>query len=139
MTISMDKKYYTRTGLPVRVVCVDYKNNVNPSLTVLCLITQPTGEELLALRNEDGAEDSSELGLGVDIIEVPPWHDIMIDEPVVATNSKGDEYKGHFAGLIDKRPTIWDGGGTSWITTSSVLMSSCRRPTPEELDQKRIM
>ena len=48
------------------------------------------------------------------LIEVSPYFDIPIDTPVWARHEKTDKWiSGHFAGVINGRPTTWIGGGTN--------------------------
>jgi len=59
MLISIDKKYATKDGHPVRVICTDYENIEEPHLCVICLIKYKNGESITyrTLSGKTHAED----------------------------------------------------------------------------------
>lgn len=69
-----------------------------------------------------------------DLIEVSPWNDFKIDEPVIAT-SCGEISKRYFAGVSKGGlPTVWPHGATRWSGGDKRIMcESIRRPTEDEL------
>ena len=128
--IEMGKKYRTRDGRPARVLCVDAKG----TQPVIALVSNGNGESIVrtSLAGEFYAgDDVHELNL----IEVGPYDDFEIDEPVMVRNNAAEWERRHFAGISDKgSPMTWNHGMTSW--SAAELKSSwdeCHRPTPEEL------
>lgn len=128
--IEIGKKYRTRDGRPARVICVDAKG------------TQP----VVALVANDGREKVISTDLAgeccnnydLDLIEVGPYGDFKIDEPVMVRNHHDIHnlwFKRFFAGEISGLPYTWDFGATSWSSDNGHKSSwdECRRPTPEEL------
>ena len=63
--ISMDKKYRTREGKPVRILCTDFKG-ANP---VVVAIRWSDTAEVLSMYEEDGTRPKSPLD---DLVEVSP-------------------------------------------------------------------
>lgn len=51
--ITMDKKYMTRDGRPVRVICTDREGN-DPYLPVVYLVLGEDGREVVCLADADG-------------------------------------------------------------------------------------
>jgi len=130
----MNKKYITRSGLPARVICTDYNGTSHIPLPVMCLVKQLDGKEALGYLNAQGRCGDGSTDTEYDLIEVTPWYDIKVDEPVIATRKDGSELRAHFAGIHNGGPSIWEDGLTSWMTKTMAGVSSCRRPTEEELE-----
>lgn len=133
--IDINKKYRTRDGLPVRLLCTDLKNNYS----VVGIITFFDGEEELKSWRYNGKYINNNEH-NWDLVEITPWDDFKIDEPVMVCdqNSKAWE-KRHFAGVDKKgKPLVWPNGKTSWTTfnlENSYARDFCRRPTAEELNK----
>jgi len=127
--INMTKKYRTRDGRYVRVLCVD-REGTQP---VVALVKYTDGTECLAAFDADGKYRG--VPSDFDLIEVGPYEDFKIDEPVmVSDTSDGCWEPWHFAGVNERgRPLTWSNGGTSWSTNVYVEWKFCRRPTEEEL------
>jgi len=69
------------------------------------------------------------------LIEVSPYADFKIDDPVMVRNAV-EWVKRHFAGVTDMgAPKVWDAGFTSWTSEEqpNAFWNQCRRPTAEEL------
>ena len=69
------------------------------------------------------------------LVEVSPYPDFKIDEPVMVRDESGNEWdKKCFSGVSKNGlATCWLHGGTSWTTNHVVEWRQCRRPTAEEL------
>ena len=75
---------------------------------------------------------------GVNLVEVSPYADFKIDEPVMVRDDNcGEWLRGHFAGLTtDGLAKIWGGEGTHWSSRGTWShWEQCRRPTAEELSK----
>ena len=128
--IEMGKKYRTCDGQPARVICVDAKG-VQP-IVALVEIDSETEINIRATLDGEflkGAENN------LDLIEVGPYDDFKIDEPVMVCNGVERRWiRRYFAGVApDGRPMTWNSGATSWTTDSRMPWDECRRPAPEEL------
>ena len=133
--ISMDKKYKTRNGLPVRILCLDRKGDMYP---VIGLVTIENGAESIHTFTADGRFNFSPEGDSYDLIEVSPYEDLKIDEPVMVRNSGAIDWsRRHFAGVAANGKVLcWDSGCTSFTAGESFGWDEGRRPTPEELAGK---
>ena len=126
--ISMNKKYRTRGGQDVRVLCVDGPNDVFPVIAIVgCEVRsfRLDGSYSLAINNENL----------LDLIEVSPWDDFKIDELVMVKGVSGKWYKRYFAGVqADGRPVTFMHGAKSWNANGQVTAwEECRRPTEDKL------
>lgn len=135
--ISMDKKYKTRDGRPVRILCVDRKDREYP---VVALVQEREDYESVQSFTGKGNFMIHYDGDNYDLIEVLPYEDFKIDEPVmVRAGVDGHWYRRHFAGVDTYgSPMAWDCGVTSFTSGNSRACAwhECRRPTPEELAGK---
>ena len=130
----MNKKWRTGNGHDARIVCVDLKRKVSP---ILCLVTRDDGIEQILPLTEDLSlySDNREPFL----IEVTPWDDIKIDDPVVCWDANSSvRYKRHFAGVSENgRPRAWDKGLTSFSAdgddADKVFWGYCRPATEAEI------
>lgn len=129
--ISMNKKYKTRSGQSVRVLCVDRPDAKYP---VIALVGDHGSVETFSIEGTY----CPDVGSGeLDLIEVPPCADFKIDDPVMVR----DEYKWyrrHFAGVSeDGFPLAFYQGTTSFTRPYNALLpeqwKECRRPTDEEM------
>lgn len=128
--IDMNKKYRYRSGAPARVLCVD---RPVPHSSVLAM----SESGAISYHTPDGVVWDQEHGF--DLIEVSPWDDFEVDEPVMVRHGGGFCWTHrHFAGVCEGgRAATWADGLTSW-TASNIITTwdECRRPTPEELRDK---
>ncbi|UCV26767.1 hypothetical protein [Ferribacterium limneticum] len=134
MQIDINKKYRTRDGHPVRILCCDKLGDCFP---VVALISYPKGHEETNLYTLNGRYNS----VGTDqrdLIEVSPYEDFVIDEPVMVRHSASDPWRRrHFAGVSEAgSPISWSDGQTSFTSSTKLAWTECRRPTPEELANK---
>ena len=135
IVIDMSKKYQTVGGdtddgefpEPVRIVCVDGPGNY----PVLGFVGDDTKSYRWTIGGKARGEGISSMH---DLVEVSPWHDYKIDEPVMV-NIAGGWRKRYFAGISDNgKPMTWLNGSTSWSNEwKPVEYHSVRRPTEGEL------
>ena len=127
--IEMGKTYRLRDGRPARVICVDAKGEQ----PVVALVPNIDGE--YTIRTSLVGEFYTNQEHDLDLIEVGPYDDFKIDEPVMVRDDSENKWiRRYFAGVApDGRATTWNVGATSWTTESRTSWNFCRRPTPEEL------
>lgn len=129
MTTSMDKKYTTREGRPVRLLCTDAPG-VYPVVALVDGLA--TAQSFTA---EGGFQVTQAHSL--DLIEVVPYADFKIDDPVMVRDTDGEPWTPrYFSGVSHaEQATTWKEGATSWTVHEKhrVSWAECRRPTPEEL------
>jgi len=129
--ISMDKTYKTRDGCDVRIACV----NAGSNAPVVAVVNNET-----IVYNADGRFFTSIQNESVwDLIEVSPYADFKIDEPVMVRNSKGQDWTcRYFAGVdLEGNAKAFVGGANSWTKSGDDqghTWNQCRRPTAEELE-----
>lgn len=126
--ISMDKKYRTRSGITIRrVLCTDGAASYYP-------VVAETVEGRIVQYDTRGNAAGGAYSL--DLIEVSPYEDFKIDDPVmVKVNSCAGWYRRYFAGIApDGKPMAFVSGCDSWTSHKVVeRWDECRKPTAEEL------
>ena len=130
--ISMDKKYQTKDGKKVRVLCVDVKDEDYP---VLALVLVGDSESVQQFTKNGYLHSEHSLDEW-DLIEVSTYADFKVDEPVMVREHDGGTWQPrHFAVIGENgKPRCWSDGKTSWSgAPTSFGWDQCRRPTPEEL------
>lgn len=133
--IEMGKKYKTRSGLPVRILCNDFKNG---TYTVIAAVyDQETGCESTISVSSTGSYIEEEEN-PLDLIEVTPYDDFKEDDLCVVweiTESKEFRYFSH-----EKSNIAWcfSSGGTSYTRTATTSWTNCRKATEEEIKTKTI-
>lgn len=128
----MDKKYRYRNGDPAIVIWA--KERGEDPYPVISL--RKDGEILT--HSKTGRAVLEDIPDPFDLIEVSPYEDLKIDDPVMAYHAMdGTPYPRHFAGVEpDGRPRTWANGRTSFSIHSNndyIICDKCRRPTKEEL------
>ena len=116
----MGKKYRTRDGRAVRVLAVDLNRRGWPVEAFVEDHDKSTGATHAYTDNGKFTRN----GIGeheADLIEITPFDDLKIDDPVVVTigsqGSVGQVF--HFAGTTeDGRPKVWAQGRTSLTVKS---------------------
>lgn len=128
--IEMHKKYKTRDGHPVRILCVDCIGK-NFAFPVIALVKNTEGEEHIEQYMPDGHYHKNHED-DLDLIEVQPWEDFKIDDPVLVSDDGECWYKRHFAGIgCNGRPTAFNDGATSFTTPIPTLITEwnyCKKP-----------
>lgn len=119
--ISMGKKYRTRDGRAVRVLAVDLGGPAE--FTVVAATKEKDGKEYVGLHTKEGRYCTTRKDNIRDLIEITPFDDMKIDDPVtITTGSQGNVGKVfHFAGTTeDGRPKVWAQGRTSLTVKNKV-------------------
>ena len=129
--ISMDKVYKTKSGLPVRVICVD----AITSCPVLALIKQTQDAEQLHSYAPDGQHYYKS---DYDLVEYNPLNDFKLDDPIMVRLRIADPWVyRHFAGIENGKPTTFINGLTSFSNKEKNCPATTwylyRKPTIEEL------
>ena len=133
--IEMSKKYKTRSGLPVRILCNDFKND---TYTVTAAVLEIHGVETLYSYTNTGEFLRGVINHPNDLIEVTPYDDFKEDDLCVVweiTESKEFRYFSH-----EKSNIAWcfSSGGTSYTRTATTSWTNCRKATEEEIKTKTI-
>lgn len=121
--ISMDKKYRTRGGDTVRILCTDLKGGEYP---VIAAITIPEkrndADEVIADSAEitqrytaNGSYVSSDGNHPLDLVEVSPVEGYEVDDPVWVRMNKDHSWtRRHFAKYENGEFYAWNDGATSF-------------------------
>lgn len=134
--IEMGKKYRTRDGREVRVLCTDANHKIYPIVALM----ERDGVDVVnryTLCGQYSAGAESHL----DLIEVSPFEDFKIDDPVMVRHrDDGIWHRRHFAGIDEHgRALVWSYGATSWShdhVDVKAPWSQFRKPTAQELAGK---
>ena len=133
----MNKKYKTRGGLPVRILCNDLKYD---TYTVIAAVyDQKTGYENTINVSSTGSYVEDEES-PLDLIEVTPYDDFKEDDLcVVWTDDNEVKAFRYFALVKGNLPYVFDNGKTSFTTSPyPVNWPNCRKATEEEIRTKTI-
>ena len=133
--VSMDKRYKTRDGRSVRIICTDMKGGEH---CVVALVQEGECEDI-GRYTAEGLFWSSNEESRHDLIEVSPYEDWKVDDLIVVKNNNSDswEYR-HFAGTVNGVPCAWDSGRTSYTSGGYyTLWDEARKPPAEELESIR--
>lgn len=131
MQVSMDKKYKTKSGKPARIISVNRFSNAG--YTVVALI-QGELEEAIETFTEDGYINRDKSGSEIDLVEIHPWDDIKINDPVIAKIGDRKPFKAHFAGIINGHPSVYPNCCSSWTCEDEpFLVDDVRKPVEAEM------
>lgn len=121
MNISMDKKY-TLDGEDFTVWTVEKPGK-------RCVAGHTPDGNMYSFYADGMWEGKSRL------IEVSPYADFKIDEPVMVRDSGNQSWgRGFFGGVSNEKPFVWSFGATKWSSGNDrTYWNQCRRPTAEEL------
>ena len=131
--IDMNKKYRTRCGYPVRVLCTDMKSG---KYTVVALVYTMLGETPICF-TEFGFEVYNQEG-NYDLIEVSPWEDFKKDDKVMVSEDGEKWFRRYFAYEKDGVVYTYRDGTTSWTVDAEEYVATwnyCRKPTKEEMGE----
>lgn len=129
--ISMGKKYKTRCGSPVRVLCVDRND---PEYPVVALVAYKDGESIISFSSKGIYSDES-IKHDFDLIEVSHYEDFKKDDKVMVSHNGTGWFKRYFSHEENGVPYTFPDGKTSWSDYSTVGWEFCRKPTQEELGE----
>jgi hypothetical protein len=128
MTVIMTKTYRTRGGDKYRMLCDDAPGRYPVVGLTNAGIIRHTAE---------GRYYAGDDGHHLNLVEVRPYDDFKVDEPVMYTTVEGcnNWEHGHFATVSFGVPYVYAGGRTSWSVDGDLHypVIDCRRPTEEEL------
>ena len=136
--IEIGKKYKTRSGLPVRILCNDFKNN---TYTVIVAVLEIHGVETLYSYTNTGEFLRGVINHPNDLIEVTPYDDFKEDDLcVIWSDDKYIKEFRYFAYAKGNRAYFFADGKTSFTATppQKVCWPNCRKPTDEEIKTKTI-
>jgi hypothetical protein len=113
MVIEISKKYRTRSGRAVRILCTDGPGR-KPVIGYWLGEDSHIEEWHIEEWHIDGSYFYSEKESSLDLIEIAPYTDIAIDTPGwVRVGREGWEPR-HFAGVSEQgKPKAWSSGTTS--------------------------
>ena len=134
--IEMGKKYKTRSGLPVRILCNDFKSD---TYTVIAAVyDQKTGCESVISVSSTGSYIEDEEN-PLDLIEVTPYDDFKEDDLCVVWNGKDKKVFRYFHKINSRGKAVcFCFGQTSFHTYDVTPWEFCRKPTEEEIKTKTI-
>lgn len=135
--IDMNKKYKTRSGLPVRIVCVDRKDE---EMNVVGLIGVDADCELILTWDKNGSFLNSKNLDEYDLIEISPYEDFKVDDLCVVKDYCGNHFFRYFAKEMEGIAYCFQNGKTSVTGCNELLTQwpTCRKATPEEIATKTI-
>lgn len=124
--ISMDKKYRTRDGRDVRVLCTDFTNH--EQVVALVAGVNSSRENLMTF-DAYGKYASFEVETPFDLIEVTPYEDFKIDDKVLVRRYESAKWtKRYFAGVDENgNPMTYGDGATSWSQHGTVSWKFCKK------------
>ena len=133
--IEMGKKYKTRSGLPVRILCNDLKYD---TYTVIAAVyDQKTGYENTINVSSTGSYVEDEEN-PLDLIEVTPYDDFKEDDLCVVWKVKDNKFFRYFSHAENGTANCFSLGGTSYTRTATTSWTNCRKATEEEIKTKTI-
>jgi len=131
--LTKESKVKTRNGYPARIICDDALGK----FPIVALIELLGGEQACWYTDEGIDKDDAS---NFDLVEVSPYDDFRVDDPVMVRDKFHYWYRRHFAGVDrDGIPKVFSRGCTSFTTDRFAgddeyeIWNECRRPTDEEL------
>lgn len=127
--IEKHKKYKTRDGRPVKIICTDRKY----VLPVVALVTNRDGHRVLTCYSSKGESFDCMFSDLLELVEVQPWEDFKIDDPVLVSDDEVSWEKRHFAGINEEgMPLAFQDGCTSWSSSEDPHgWNFCKKPEQE--------
>ena len=134
--IEMDKKYKTRSGLSVRILCTDFNND---KYTVIAAVpAQASGYDYIISVSSTGTYIEDEEN-PLDLIEVTPYDDFKEDDLCVVWNGEDKKVFRYFHKVNSRGKAVcFYFGQTSFCTSEVTPWEFCRKPTDEEIKTKTI-
>ena len=133
--IEMGKKYKTRSGLPVRILCNDFKND---TYTVIAAVPdQANGCDYLISVSSTGTYIEDEES-PLDLIEVTPYDDFKEDDLCVVWDVEIVKNFRYFSHVENGKIHCFAWGYTSYTTEDRAIWTNCRKATEEEIKTKTI-
>lgn len=114
--ISIDKKYKTRSGFPVRIYAVD----CGGALSVHGAYFYNNDEWFPISYTKNGRLVDNSIEHSLDLIEVSKYDHIKIDDKVLVWMDFIEQIKRYFAGIgKDGKPRTWDEGKTAFTISEN--------------------
>ena len=132
--IEMTKKYKTRSGLPVRILCNDLKCD---TYTVIAAVYEQEGCEFTISVSSTGSYIEDEEN-PLDLIEVTPYDDFKEDDLCVVWGEEGAKRFRYFSHVENGAVNCFVLGCTSYTTVATSIWPNCRKATEEEIKTKII-
>ena len=131
----MTKKYKTRSGLPVRILCTDFNND---TYTVIAAVPdQANGYDYIISVSSTGTYIEGE-GSPLDLIEATPYDDFKEDDLCVVWGEEGAKRFRYFSHVENGAVNCFVLGCTSYTTVATSIWPNCRKATEEEIKTKII-
>ena len=121
-----------------RIICVDADRS---DYTIVALVVGEDGIERPEIYTKDLKYITNHSGSYRDLVEVNPYEDFKIDDPVVCWTDKDpkDKRKRYFAGLShDGKPTAFNHGATSFSDKGNFRPMSWDHCISKEEYEKRL-
>ena len=131
--IEMGKKYKTKTGLSVRILCTDLQDKKYP---IIAAIMQDNEELVVSFTETGKFIENKEHGL--DLIEVTPYDDFKVDDLCVVWEVENSKEFRYFSHEKENLAQCFASGGTSYTKTTTISWTNCRKATEEEIKTKTI-
>ncbi len=129
----MNKKYKTRSGLPVRVLCTDMKNRYP-----VVAVRKSEKEECSGMYTADGKFYEEGIHSEYDLIEVSPYEDFKVDDLCVVWDEESVKIFRYFSNVKKGTAHCFDWGCTSYSAEGTTPWTNCRKATEEEIRTKTI-
>ena len=130
--IEINKKYKTRSGLPVRVLA----NDLNSRYPICAAVLEKETEYVYCF-TKDGLSVENEKGPD-DLIEVNPYEDFKVDDLCVVWEVENCKEFRHFSHEVNGLAYCFTFGRTSYTTIDKTSWLNCRKATEEEIRTKTI-
>ena len=133
MKIDINKKYRTRDGRQVRLLCID-RDAWNKDESVVGLLRDWHYEKIFTWMSDGTYNSVGDGAEHLDLIEVQPYEDFKIDDKVLVRNTNNVSWiKRHFAGVDEYgRPFVFKYGMTSWTTSEVDVWDECIKAPVED-------
>jgi len=130
--ISMDKKYMTRDGRSVRIICTDMRGC---GYNVVALITSDECD-LLESYTAGGMYWDNNTASRHDLIEVSPYDDWKVDDLIMVRDFDTGKWNlRYFANVQEGIVYSWSSGYTSYTADGETMFwNQARKPTAGELE-----
>jgi len=112
--IEMNKKYKTRDGKPVKIVCTDYKGEYPVVASI-----KIDEDEAIFFYKYDGR--LSHMEHPYDLIEVTSYEHLKVDDKIMVSDDGMFWAKRHFAEVIHGVVHTFNDGKTSWSIKDKVM------------------
>jgi hypothetical protein len=122
-TVTMDGRYETAGGYPVRILCIDQK-----TLSKDCVIGLVETEEGLEQLISWNIYGENQFAASWNLVNVNNkfLHNLRVDDPIQVKGKDGRWYVSHFANITVDGVEVWPAGRTSKTMPKAALASTRR-------------